>query len=109
AGDQPPFLSDDGRRPHRRERVWGGIDVYGAVANAGSGRRRADAESGSIVMADDAATVEQLRAELRQARDEVNALRQRQATLVAEAERRDSALAETLEQQTAMAEVLRII
>jgi GAF domain-containing protein len=54
------------------------------------------------VMGDDAATVEQVRAELRRARDENAALR-------AEGERTIAALAESLEQQTATAEVLRII
>jgi hypothetical protein len=46
-------------------------------------------------MADDAATVEQLRAELRRARHEI--------------EQRDRALAQALEQQTATAEVFRVI
>jgi two-component system NtrC family sensor kinase len=53
-------------------------------------------------MADDAATVEQLRAELRQARDEIVALR-------ADVEGRDRAQAEALEQQTTTAEILRVI
>ena len=53
-------------------------------------------------MADDAATVEQLRAE-------VADLRQREAALSGEAERYKIQLAETLEQQTATAEVLRVI
>jgi GAF domain-containing protein len=53
-------------------------------------------------MGDDAATVEQLRAELRQARDEIDSLRQREAAHVGE-------LADAREQQSASAEVLRII
>jgi hypothetical protein len=53
-------------------------------------------------MAEDAATVEQLRAE--------NAgLRAENAVLRAEGERRDHALAEALEQKLAMAEILRVI
>ena len=53
-------------------------------------------------MGDDAATVEQLRAELA-------ASREREAALVADAERRDRALTEALEQQTATADILRVI
>jgi len=60
-------------------------------------------------MGDDAATVEQLRSELCQARDEIDVLHRREATLVAEAERRERALAEASEQQTAAAEILHVI
>jgi signal transduction histidine kinase len=74
-------------------------------------------------MGDDAATVEQLRAELRQLRDDLarrdrtlDEAREQQATLAtenarlfSELERRDRALSEGLEQQRATAEVLRSI
>jgi two-component system, NtrC family, sensor kinase len=74
-------------------------------------------------MAEDAATVVQLRAELQQLRERYVAacadnaalgqanvfLRQREATLVDEVERRDRALTERHEQQTAAAEILRVI
>ena len=67
-------------------------------------------------MADDAATVEQLRAELRQLREQYadcraeNAgLREENAAMRGEAERRDRALTEALKQQTATAEVPRIL
>jgi signal transduction histidine kinase/putative methionine-R-sulfoxide reductase with GAF domain len=53
-------------------------------------------------MADDAATVEQLRTELRQ-------LREREAALVADAERRDRALGEARDRQAATEEVLRAV
>jgi GAF domain-containing protein len=53
-------------------------------------------------MGDDAATVEQLRAELHQARQEIQTVRQRDAALVGQ-------LAESREQQFATAEVLRVI
>ena len=59
-------------------------------------------------MGDDAATVEQLRAELRQAHDEIVTLR-REVSRVGDAERRDRALAESHAQQAATAEILRII
>src|SRR6266536_301275 len=53
-------------------------------------------------MADDAATVEQLRAELA-------ASRVREAALSEDIERRDYALAEALEQQTVTVDVLKVI
>ena len=37
AGDQPPLLPPDGRRPDRRERPRRGIDVHGAAAGRGQG------------------------------------------------------------------------
>src|SRR5262245_35029412 len=60
-------------------------------------------------MADDAAKVRQLESELRQARDEIDALRQREAALLVEIERRDATLAASEEQQQASGEILRII
>jgi len=60
-------------------------------------------------MADDAATVEQLQAELRQLRERDAGAQTEIASLCAEAERRDRALAESLDQQTVTAEILRII
>ena len=51
---------------------------------------------------DDATSIQQLRAEVQQARGEIDTLR-------AEAERRDHALAEALEQQGAVAEILHAI
>ena len=74
-------------------------------------------------MADPAATVEQLEAELRQIRDryaevsleavatraELEAVLQREAVLAGEAERSDRALMQILAQQRATAEVLRVI
>jgi GAF domain-containing protein/DNA-binding response OmpR family regulator len=60
-------------------------------------------------MGDDAATVEQLRAELREAHAEIEAGRGREAALSAEVKHRDRALVESLDQQTATAEVLRVI
>ena len=53
-------------------------------------------------MGDDAATVEQLRAELRQARSEADSWRD-------EAARRDRRLAEALEQQAAQSAVMRAL
>ena len=35
AGDQPPLLPPDGRRPDRRERLRPGLDVHGAAAKRG--------------------------------------------------------------------------
>jgi signal transduction histidine kinase len=60
-------------------------------------------------MADDAAMVEQLQAELGEARTEIDSLRQREVTFVEDGERRDRAFAEALDQQAATAEVLRVI
>jgi signal transduction histidine kinase len=60
-------------------------------------------------MAEDAATVEQLRAELRQLRALRAADQAEVASLREKDERRDRALAEALEQQTATAEILRVI
>jgi len=64
-------------------------------------------------MADDAATVERLQAELQQIRKrhaaEMGVLRDEKATLVDQVGRRDRALAEALKQQTATGEVLRVI
>ena len=34
AGDQPPLLPADGRRPDRRERLRPGLDVHGAAAGS---------------------------------------------------------------------------
>ena len=53
-------------------------------------------------MGDDAATIEQLRAELGQAHDLIESLRQREAAIVGE-------LSDAREQQSASAKVLRII
>jgi GAF domain-containing protein len=41
AGDQPPLLPTDGRRPDRRERLRAGLDVHRAAAGRGGGRRTA--------------------------------------------------------------------
>src|SRR5262245_26424793 len=60
-------------------------------------------------MGDDAATVEQLRAELRQLRERYVVAEAKVDSLLADAERRDRTLAEALEQQAATAEVLRVI
>src|SRR3954454_13845656 len=60
-------------------------------------------------MADDAARIAQLEADLRLVRDENAALRQGEATRDDEAKKRDRALEAALEQQTATAEVLRVI
>ena len=37
AGDQPPLLPADGRRPDRHQRLRPGIDVHGAAASRGRG------------------------------------------------------------------------
>ena len=58
---------------------------------------------------DDATRIQQLEAELREARAENDAVRQRELSLIGEVERRDRALAEAREQQTATADVLRVI
>jgi len=60
-------------------------------------------------MADDAARIEPLQAELRQLRELYAAVQAREATLVERAERAEADLATALEQQTATAEVLRVI
>src|SRR5215208_1018781 len=67
-------------------------------------------------MADDAALVEALRAEVRQLRAqqvadraEIAALRAANGALVGQVESRDRVLADALEQQTATAEILRVI
>src|SRR5262249_21168459 len=65
---------------------------------AGRGQRR-------VGMGDDAATVEQLRAELR----ELHQYRDLYEAARAEIEHRDRALAEALEQQTAIGDVLAVI
>ena len=77
----------------RARQTW---PEYGACYPAAVVQRGSDAEeAGAWVMADDAARIAQLEAEV--------------ASLHADAERRDRALAEALEQQTATAEVLRVI
>ena len=43
AGDQPPLLPADGRRPDRRERLRPGLDVHRAAADGGQGARRGSA------------------------------------------------------------------
>ena len=60
-------------------------------------------------MADDAATVEQLRAELWEARAEIEAGRGREAALDAEVKHQDRAFAATLERQAATMELLRVV
>jgi len=60
-------------------------------------------------MGDDAATVEQLRAELARRQERAEAAEARIDSLLADAERRDRALTEALEQQAAQAAVLRAI
>ena len=60
-------------------------------------------------MADEAETVEQLRAEVRRLQERDAASQAEIAGLRAEAEQRDGALARALEQQTALGEVLRVI
>src|SRR5262245_35110742 len=67
-------------------------------------------------MADDAVTVEQLRAELRQgyalrtaAQAAITSLREREAVLVRDVERSRAEHARTLEQQAAIAGLLRVI
>ena len=59
-------------------------------------------------MADDAARVGQLELELRQARDEIDALRQREAAFDLESRRRYDSLAASEEQQTS-GEILDVI
>src|SRR4051794_4484984 len=65
--------------------------------------------SGGAGMADDAARIAQLEAELAQRDAELRGARDENAALRSEGERRDRALAETVEQQTALGDVLRII
>ena len=67
-------------------------------------------------MADDTATIEQLRAELRQFRERdaatkatIDSLRERESALVDAVAHRDRALAEALKQQAATAELLHVI
>ena len=67
-------------------------------------------------MRDDAATVDQLQAELRELREryaaasaENAALREREAALLADAERHARERSEAAEQQAATAEILRVI
>jgi GAF domain-containing protein len=60
-------------------------------------------------MGDDAATVEQLRAELRRYRDRAETAEAQNASLRHTVEQRDWALAEAVEQQAATAEILRVI
>jgi len=53
AGDQPPLLPADGRRPHRRERLWPGLDVHRAAAGPVHGRGLVEAatcRSGAAVL-----------------------------------------------------------
>ena len=58
---------------------------------------------------DDAARVKQLEAELRQAREEIGAWRQREFALLGDVERQTQARVEAQEQQAATAEILRVI
>ena len=60
-------------------------------------------------MADDAARIAQLEAELQRRDAELRDARAENAALRADGEQRDRALSEALEQQTATAEVLRVI
>ena len=58
---------------------------------------------------DDAARIRQLEAELRQAREEIGSLRQRESALLAEVEQHVQALTEATDQQTATADILHVI
>jgi hypothetical protein len=71
--------------------------------------RLSDPAVGEHLMADHAARIAQLEAELRQSRAENEALRQREAALVAEVEGRDASLAASEEHQQASGAILRVI
>ena len=58
---------------------------------------------------DDAARIRQLEAELRDAREEIDALRQRESTLLSEVERQTQARLEAQGQRAATADILRVI
>src|SRR4051812_33250178 len=79
----------------------------GAEVPPGSGTAGSAQASGGG-MADDAARVRQLESALRQALDEIDALRQREAALAVELKRRDASLAAS-QQQHASGEILDVI